>query len=65
MVVMVVMVVIVVMGCRRRRGGQGGGVEGESIDAEEMGVPVFVLAKDIGDSLGDSWSLVHQGKGRR
>lgn len=56
---------MVVVGCWLGSGGQGGGVEGESVDAEEVGVPVFVLAENIGDSLGDSWALVHQRKGRR
>lgn len=40
-------------------GGQGGGVESESIDTQEMGVPVLVFAEYIGNPLGDGWPLEH------
>lgn len=42
-----------VLGC------EGGGVEGKSIDTQEMGVPVLVFAEYIGNPVGDGWPLEH------
>ena len=39
--------------------GEGGGVKGEGIDAQQMGIAVLVLAEDIGYPLSDGGPLVH------
>ena len=57
--VMVVLVTMRTRGWMWARDCQGGGVERESVDAEKMSIPVFVLAEHVGDSLGDRGPLKH------